>query len=281
MLTRLMQWYGKMPPAVQDLVRHWIVMPGKRLMSRGVIKQDGFVVAKRLDQSIPFKLSREGCYEPQLSALFRRYLRPGDVCLDIGANIGYFTLLAASRVGRSGQVHSFEPTPTTFKALQHNVALNGFTQVTLNQLALSNVSGPIQLWVGKDIDSGLVSMRRTTEVLTETIAGQAITLDEYLAKHAVGKIRLMKLDIEGAEWLALRGAEQMLATANRPELIAVEMLHSHATAFGLSTTALIDLLAAHQYSLYLLPDEYDKTGEFGALPTVTPPPDGTLIAIAR
>src|SRR3989304_509633 len=118
MLLRLMSWYGKMPPARQAWFRHWIVTPGKRLLSHGVIRQDGFVIAKRLDQSSPFKIARTQRYEPQLSALFRKYLRPGDIFMDIGANIGYFTLLAASCVGPAGHVHSFEPNPETFKGLQ-------------------------------------------------------------------------------------------------------------------------------------------------------------------
>jgi FkbM family methyltransferase len=120
-------------------------------------------------------------------ALFRQYLRPGDTFIDIGANIGYFSLLAASRVGSTGQVHSFEPNPETFKGLQHNVVLNGFKQIVLNNVAISNAAGPIQLWVGKEIDNGLVSMRQTSSLLTDSVMSQATTLDEYVSNHRVGK----------------------------------------------------------------------------------------------
>ncbi|MBI5567060.1 MAG: FkbM family methyltransferase [Chloroflexi bacterium] len=276
-----MNWYGKTPPALQNWLRHWVVTPGKRLFSRGVIKQPGFVIAKRLDQSIPFKLSREGYYEPQLSALFRQYLRAGDTFIDIGANIGYFTLLAASCVGATGHIHSFEPNPTTFKGLQRNVTLNNFKQVSLNNAAVSNVPGQVQLWVGKEIDSGLVSMRQTSSLLTDTVTSQAMTLDEYVIANRVGKIRAMKLDIEGAEWLALQGAQQLLIGNNRPDLIALEAVQSHAAAFGVSIAQLIEFLIASQYTVHLLPDDYEATNRLVEIADRQQPPDGTLVVIAE
>jgi FkbM family methyltransferase len=281
MLSHLMRWYGKMPPAMQSWFRHWIITPGKRLLSRGVIKQEGFVIAKRLDQSIPFKISREHVYEPQLSALFRQYLRPGDTFIDVGANIGYFTLLAASCVGPTGHVHSFEPNPETFQALQQNITLNHFQQVALNDVAVSNTAGPIQLWVGKEIDSGLVSMRQTTNLLTHTITGQAITLDAYLTDHAVGKIRAMKLDIEGAEWLALQGGRRTLESDNKPEIIALEAVQSHASAFGVSIVDLIEFLSARKYRVRLLSNDFEMTGQLAEISSGKPPLGGTLVAIVE
>ncbi len=278
---RLMKWYGKTPPALQNWLRHWVVMPGKRILSRGVIQQPGFVVAKRLDQSIPFKLNREGCYEPQLSALFRQYLRAGDTFIDIGANIGYFTLLAASCVGANGEVHSFEPTPETFKSLQHNVTLNHFRHVTLNKAAVSNKPGPVQLWVGKEIDSGLVSMRQTSHLLTDTVTSQATTLDEYVIANRVGKIRAMKLDIEGAEWLALQGSQALLSSERRPDLIAFEAIQSHAAAFGVTLAQLVEFLIARRYAVHLLPDDFEVTGRLAEIADPHQPPGGTLIAIAK
>jgi FkbM family methyltransferase len=279
MLERLMFWYGRLPPRLQAWLRHWIVVPGKRLLSRGVIVQDGFVLARSLDQSTPFRLVRDKHYEPHVSALLRQYLYPGDTFIDVGANVGYFTLLGASRVGPAGRVHSFEPNPRTFRELQRNAALNRFHWVSLNNLAVSNQSGIVQLWVGSEIDSGLASMRQTSELLSETIICRSTTLDDYVAHQQLGKIRAIKLDIEGAELLALQGAQGMLRGDCRPDLVVCEMAQSLAAAFEISLISVLRFLAEKGYQLYALSARSDLSYEITALRAAEMPPDGTLVAV--
>jgi FkbM family methyltransferase len=252
MLRRLMAWYGRLPAPVQARLRHWVVMPGKRLASHGIIQQPGFKMARALHQSIAFQLARTGEYEPALTALLRAWLRPGDTCLDVGANIGYFTLLAAARVGPAGQVHSFEPHPRTFRDLRRNVALNRFAHVRLNNLAVNHDGRPVQLWYGPEIDSGLASLRPGHALLTHHVACPAITLDAYAAQLALGPVRALKLDIEGAEWLALQGARRLLSGPQRPDLIALEVIRAHLQEFGISAAALVDDLRGQAYTLYEL-----------------------------
>ena len=277
MIQRLMDWYGRLPADRQGQLRRRVVTPGKRLLSRGVIAQPGFVIAKRLDQSIPFKIWREGCYEPHLSDLFRKYLRPGDTFVDVGANVGYFTLLAAACVGPTGHVHSFEPNPRVFKELQRNVMLNRFSQVALNNCALSNRAETIQLWVNPEIDSGLASMRRTSELLTETFACEAVTLDQYVAQKEPGKVRAMKLDVEGAELLVVQGAENLLDSADRPDLIALEAVQSHAASFNTTTSAVAQFLLSKGYILYYL-GATEATFRLELFNIEEGVPDGTLVA---
>lgn len=281
MLQSLMYWYGKTPPSLRAELRRWVVMPGKRIFSRGEIAQDGFVVAKRLDQSIAFKLWREHCYEPHLSRLFRENLRPGDTFVDVGANIGYFTLLACACVGPRGQVHSFEPNSDTFQALEQNVRLNQFHQATLNNLALTDQSGSVQLWFGPGIDSGLVSMQQTSSLLTEKMVAQATTLDEYISTRGVGKIHAMKLDVEGAELLVLKGAKQLLAGPNRPDLIALELVQSHAAAFGILIASVVEFLSTRAYKTYGLLEQEGKSFCLEPLSAETRLSDGTCIALAN
>lgn len=252
MLARLMSWFGRQPAPLQGWLRHWIVTPGKRLFSWGAIEQPGFKLERALDQSIPFHLSRAGVYEAELTQLLRGWLRPGDTFLDIGANIGYFTLLAASLVGPAGQVHSFEPHPRTFRHLQRNVRLNRFSQVQLNNLALNQDGTTVQLWYGPEIDSGLASLRRTHALLTHRVDCPATTLDAYAAQQALGPVRAAKLDVEGAEELVLQGASQLLSGPNRPELIALEVIRRHLDAFGFLPAAIVDHLARHGYAVHQL-----------------------------
>lgn len=273
-----MNFYGRVPSHAQKFLRRYLVTPGKRLLSRGVIHQDGFVVAKQLDQSIPFLLWREACYEPALSALFRQVLCSGDTFFDIGANIGYFTLLGASSVGPGGHVHSFEPNPGVFDELKRNVALNRFTQVTHNNVAVSDCAGNVQLYFAPEMDSGLASMRQTSELLTQMQTVRAITLDEYVAQHAVGKIRAMKLDVEGAELMVLQGAQNLLASTDKPDLIALEAVRSHAKAFETTPDAVAHFLMAKGYRVRALIGEDATHFRLADLDLSDGVPDSTLIA---
>jgi len=256
MINGLMNVYKKIPGSIQTWLRHWVIRPSKHLLSQGVIQQDGFVVAKRLNQSIPFKLWREGDYEPALSSLLRQHLKPGDVFFDIGANIGYFTLLGAACVGPTGQVHSFEPNPAPFKALQNNIQLNRFTHVTANAVALSDQPGTIKLWFNPEIDSGLASMGQNSTLLNQTIECPAVTLDHYIASHNITRVKAVKIDIEGAELLAFRGGHQWLTSSAAPELIALEAVAANAAALNFRLDMLAELLTDCGYQIYWL----DETG---------------------
>src|SRR3990172_2612704 len=86
-----------------------------------------------------------GYYEYGVTKLVTSTLRPGDTFIDIGANIGYFTLVASPLVGPSGKVHSFEPIPGIFSTLQSNVAANGLTNVRMNQAAIFETDGELEL----------------------------------------------------------------------------------------------------------------------------------------
>lgn len=272
-----MRVYGTLPPSAHAMLRSRVIVPAKKLASRGVIQQPGFVLARRLDHSIPFKLVREGTYEPELDALFRAVLRPGDIVFDVGANVGFFTLLAAALVGSRGQVHAFEPNPGTFAALRHNVHLNIGDQVRLHSCACSDTPGKVHLYFGQGVDSGLASLRQTSDLLKDTVVCRAITLDDYVTSQRVGKVRLLKMDIEGGELLALCGATGLLSGPNTPDVIALELIASHAAAFGVTPDDITSFLANKGYDLFLLAP--DPVTGCAIIHLPVPHQDGTLIAM--
>lgn len=148
-----------------------------------------------------------GIYEPDVAEYFISRLLPEMTVIDIGANIGYFTLLAADLVGPTGKVVCYEPNPTTFDQLQRNIALNPYTNIVSVQSALSDVAG-----------KGRISVRRdsalNTFALTATEPGidvQMETLDDSLRNLSIRKCDLVKMDIEGAEFLAVQGMEDTIA----------------------------------------------------------------------
>jgi FkbM family methyltransferase len=149
-----------------------------------------------------------GTYEPEVVRTVQSVVRPGWVAVDIGANIGYFTLLLAKLVGPQGRVIVFEPLPENFDVLRENVDLNGYRNVILEPKAVLDTPGSARLY------------RQREHLLTGTasvVQGQgvglrvpAVSLDAYL--DAIGeRVNFVKIDVEGAEAAVLEGMRRILA----------------------------------------------------------------------
>jgi FkbM family methyltransferase len=147
-------------------------------------------------------------YEPRTSDFLVDSLKPGDVFVDIGASHGYFTLIAASRVGRAGRVYAFEPNPPVFRQLADHVRLNGFDdRVRLAAIALADANGETTFFVSRcATNSGLSSLNVTEQrvragVLSpqHSLQVTAETFDRWYGRTRPGSIAVVKIDVEGAE----------------------------------------------------------------------------------
>jgi len=197
-------------------------------------------------------ISREvcftGCYEPQVSALVRSILRPGMSFVDVGANWGYFTLLAASLVGRSGRVLSLEPDPRLFSILQGNVSRGRLDYVTAMQLAASHESGIVSL-TGYTEDGGNFGISRITQ-RSEKEEGvfqvNSDSLDSILKLHGMLSVDLMKMDIEGGEVFAIAGLDESLSNRKIKRLI-LELHPIQLAEHGSTVSAITDKLQSAGY----------------------------------
>jgi FkbM family methyltransferase len=157
-----------------------------------------------------------GYYERDVIIALRRFLKPGDVFLDVGANIGEMTLYAAKHVGPSGIVYAFEPIPHLAARLAKNVMLNRFKNVHIVRRGVSDASGEAAIYIQKgpykdgSVHRGLGTLFPTKD--RELNAGTVIldTLDNFASRKRIGRIDGIKLDIEGAEFPALKGASEIL-----------------------------------------------------------------------
>ncbi|MCP4898379.1 MAG: FkbM family methyltransferase [bacterium] len=163
------------------------------------------------------------------------YLRQGDHFIDGGANIGVYTLLAASLVGHNGGVEAFEPHPVAFSRLRENVKLNGYMNVRLHQLALSDQESRALMITGADVGNRL---QTSIDVGRPTVEVQTCRLDSVLGNR---KYSMGKLDIEGAEFRALMGAGSLLVDAN-PPVWQLEMTEHLLRKAGKSTADVESLL---------------------------------------
>jgi FkbM family methyltransferase len=160
-----------------------------------------------------------GLYEPEAMKSIRRLVNPGDCCIDVGANLGYYTISLANWIGPSGLVVAFEPFPGNFAILEKNVHLNRLQNVILEPSALSGCNGSLQLIYGVKEQISATPSLGGYAVEGERVSINVPTrrLDDYAAQ--LGRVPdFIKIDVEGAELAVLEGARRTLAVV-RPTLL--------------------------------------------------------------
>ncbi|MBA4070784.1 MAG: hypothetical protein C0497_02970 [Gemmatimonas sp.] len=197
-------------------------------------------------------------YEPETTILLASVLKPGDTFVDVGAHVGYFTVLAAALVGSAGQVVSFEPEPGNYAQLVEHIRLNGYSQVLPIHCAAGVVEGVRDLHCNADNDGGhaLWDVRRhpynqRSRAAPRTHAVFVSTLDRVLGNVATGRIKAIKIDVEGNEHDVLRGARQMLERHCVPFVIA-EVNRMGLEQAGSSQAALRAFMTMLGYECWLL-----------------------------
>jgi FkbM family methyltransferase len=205
------------------------------------------------DRVITPGLTAIGEWEPGLTAYFGANLSPGQVFVDLGAHVGYFTCLAARMVGPRGLVVAFEPSPRNYELLLGNVWRNGLTNVVCFPWAASDHNGFADLYLS-DTNTGdnrLVGTGRSVSVRT-------VALDSLEVLHP--PVDVIKADVQGAEEGAFRGAEQLIA-ASPDVLIVTEFSVAEATAAGSDPRALLDYYRSLGFGVRALHPEEKKVQE--------------------
>lgn len=190
-------------------------------------------------------LRAHAVWQRHVTAFITGYLRPGDVFADVGANIGYFTVYAALRVGASGLVHAVEPDADNAALLRANLDLNGLANVQVHQLAVSDSAGEAVLFRA-GFNSGAHSLMQKSD-LAEGPKVAVVRLDTLLDSQRPP--RLVKIDVQGAEFQVLQSMSELLAApSSKPAVIAefspLELArHGHLDGF-------FALIAEHGYNLH-------------------------------
>lgn len=174
-----------------------------------------------------------GSYEPEQSALFDALIEPGATVFDVGAHVGYYTMLSSQLAGERGHVIAFEPNPRNFAFLQRHVAMNRLANVRVEELAVSDTNGTAHFEFGTGSGTGHLAGDGALTVRT-------VRLDDYCGANDL-RPDAIKIDVEGGELAVLRGAESTLASA-RP----VIFLSTHGEAVH---RACMDWLNGRGYGL--------------------------------
>jgi FkbM family methyltransferase len=209
--TTLLRAPRPLPAGVRAaLYRSYSWPLAKRLGAEGVVSvAGGSKLRVSTSDQIGRVLAISGVWEPNVSRAFARALRPGDVCVDIGAHIGYFTLLASRLVGAAGHVYAFEPSPVNYEALRANLSRNAATNVTARRVAIGETPDRALLHEAPGTNSGRATLR-DVRPNQEPIAAPGVMVDvlpaaDVIPEDHLRRIRVIKVDVEGYEVEVLRG----------------------------------------------------------------------------
>jgi len=205
---------------------------------------DGITYYLDLNEIIDSFIYYSGCYEPTITRFIDRHVKRGMTAIDVGANVGCHTLRLAKLVGEKGRVIAFEPTSWAFLKLKRNVELNSFNNIILEKLALSDVNR-------KDTVSFPSSWTLDKGGLPDYIAAEQvdlITLDDYVNTNKMGKIDLIKIDVDGYEYKVIRGGYNSIKRF-KPAII-IELGRLTLRKYGDNLEDLVDLLVSLDYSFY-------------------------------
>jgi FkbM family methyltransferase len=243
---RLEELAGR-PARVQALrpAEHEVTVHGHRL----------FIHDPAVDRLLSGHLASGQPYEPFETELLLQQVRPGDVALDLGANIGLHTLLLARAVGPTGRVYAFEPDPANFALLKRNVERNGYGNVVLVNKAVSDKTGTATLFRSGD-NSGDHRLAPAAEGRPE-LAVETVRLDDYFAGQDV-QPRVVKMDIQGSEASALAGMRGLLSASPGVSLFCEFWPHGLARA-GASPQAFLSELQGLGFSLYHVSEPQRRT----------------------
>lgn len=244
-LTRLYTFYSPIRRGKYRLADLSLGLAGK--LPEQIVCQtlDGRRLRVNFDTHFAQYLYFLGEYEPAVTNILKSLIKPGDICFDVGANIGWYTTLFQTLVG-SGEVHAFEPTAETFKVLKENVESNlNSRAVHLNRNALGEVGKEVNIHIFKNKGDGHASIADFGESDYILDPVEMITLNSYIDEKGIENVKFVKVDIEGAELAFLNGATRLF-DQDRPPIFEIEMALDTTRGFGYLPNDLIRFIAGRR-----------------------------------
>lgn len=233
----------------QDLPNHL----GARLAKRGWLKpiwhefQPGLWMRLRIEDMTQETILLEDEWDPLLTNFTRKTLGLSDVFIDVGANAGYFSLIAAKCVGDSGKVLAIEPNPSVAEQLRDNVERNNLSQVIIEQTACSDSPSTMTLYLPDKSRLGQASLSKSNAGGVKSVLVKSVTLDQLIRDHALNRVTFVKIDVEGAELMVLRGMTETLRRL-RP-IIVLELVPNLLANLGTTKDEVIAFLSSFSYSI--------------------------------
>jgi FkbM family methyltransferase len=207
------------------------------------------------DRGLSRDILFDGIREPQATAIVQRLVKDGMRALDIGANIGYYTIMFSKLVGKKGEVCAVEPIAKNFALLSENIRLNSAQNVRSYQLALSEKSGKSTLFVSKQ--SNLSSMNKNQYTRAGSVEVQCKSLDDFIEGFCTGNVDFIKMDVEGHEYEILMSSKKIQQAKNLSMFVEI-----HPALIGrIKTNELLKHLKKSGFRLFIAFRDYDGLQE--------------------
>ncbi len=214
-----------------------------------------------LDEWIQQQIYFLGHFDPTGIRFVKNQLYEGEIFIDIGANVGAYSLVASRLVGKSGKVIAFEPGSKSFLRLLKNISLNGLTNIIPERMAVIDKSTQTDLFISGSQNLGMSSIYHHDSETGITEKVEAVSLDDYVEKKGISRIGLIKIDIEGSEFLALKGMQKVL-TDMRPKIL-VELKEETLKNSGYTEKDIIALFEKAGYSRFNIDDRANISKDTG------------------
>jgi|APSaa5957512535_1039671.scaffolds.fasta_scaffold15777_2 FkbM family methyltransferase len=202
-----------------------------------------------LDLGDSLNLSINGVYGELDTKIIREEIHEGDIVVDVGANIGYYTLIFAQLVGKSGKVFAFEPEPKNFEILKKNIEINNYQNIIAEQKIVSDKSGMMKLFIA---EQGIVGHRIQQKTDSQKfIEIESIILDDYLKNlNLSGKINFIKIDVEGAEVKVLEGSKIIIEKSDQLKIFT-EFNREDIKKYNYDPEYLLSFLIKNKFNFFL------------------------------
>lgn len=271
--AEFLAWIGSRigkPPGWERVVRRLAGPEKCKAVSDLCIVRDGLAFLAQPAIPLDWNVIFFGAYEREARDIFRAVLPPGGVALDIGANVGYHTLLLASLVGPGGRVLAAEANASVRERLSANLRLNRFSQVEVVPFAVGNSDGTVEFFgpAADDADSGngyVLANEAPEQPQRRGMKIEARRLDTIMAEARLERLDLLKIDVEGFEWPVLQGGEKAIAEF-RPHIV-FEYNTEYAWRGGGNPDVIAEFFRRHGYQFYTIRRNWSEAVEPGKWPS--------------
>lgn len=188
-------------------------------------------------------------YEQTEMSAFSRLIMPGDICIDVGGNVGIYSLYFAKLCGFDGHVYVIEPIRKNRLVINLAAEINTLDNISVYPYALSNCEGVVELEI-PSIDGAYAYMKPGVgEEVTNSLGVRCLSLDCFLQEEGIDKVDILKIDVEGAEKLVLDGAVELLSDlSRRPRVIMIELVDDFLERFGSNVSEALSMMRTLGYS---------------------------------
>jgi FkbM family methyltransferase len=251
-MNKFMQKAGKAwslvvldPFALLTAVKPYLFKP-----KSGIILLNSVAFDIELDLDPAMRAMYFGAYQIHIATVMKKYLKKGDIFIDVGANVGYISAYAMGLIGKTGQVHAFEPVPQYFERLKNVQESNPDYRLYINRVALGDHEGTSTIAVTNVNNIGwntMVPGFMSEQTIKEEIEIPVTTLDSYLSSLGIDRVQLVKIDVEGFEFPVIKGFQKYLQTAKELPILLVEVAPAAYSRLNTSIQEFADFLSDMGY----------------------------------